>query len=95
MANYRLSPLAENDLEDIWFYTFEQWSSPQADRYYANIVAVLEGLATGKRKGRAVEVRENYLKYSVGSHFVFYRTSDIGIDIIRILHQKMDADRHL
>ena len=37
MANkriYRLSPLAEQDLEDIWLYTLREWSADQADRYY-------------------------------------------------------------
>ena len=28
---YRLSPLAEADLEDIWLYTFRNWSMEQAD----------------------------------------------------------------
>jgi plasmid stabilization system protein ParE len=30
---YYLSPLAEADLEDIWLYTFQTWSSEQADHY--------------------------------------------------------------
>jgi toxin ParE1/3/4 len=30
-----------------------------------------------------------------GSHVIYYRKSDIDIDIIRILHQRMDVSRHL
>ena len=92
---YRLTPQAEADLEEIWLYTFENWSLEQADTYHTGIVATFEGLASGTKKGRRVTVREGYFKYAVGSHFVCYRQSDAGIDVIRVLHQRMDIGRHL
>lgn len=33
MAEYRLSPAAERDLEGIWTYTAQQWGAKQADQY--------------------------------------------------------------
>jgi len=33
MADFRLTPAAEGDLEAIWTYTLHQWSAEQADRY--------------------------------------------------------------
>ena len=33
MAEYRLTPAAEQDLEAIWTYTAQQWGVMQADRY--------------------------------------------------------------
>jgi toxin ParE1/3/4 len=42
---HRLSPQAERDLEDIWFYTFENWSAEQADRYGDAILTVFHGHA--------------------------------------------------
>ncbi len=95
MAAYRLSPLAESDLEDIWFYTLERWSVSQADSYHAGIIAAIEKLASGERHGRSADVRDDYLKYPVGRHFVFFRAADVGIDVMRILHQSMDVERHL
>ena len=92
---YRLSPLAETDLEQIWLYTFKTWSLEQADSYYSGFVAAFEGLAAGRKTGRPVDIREGYLKYAVGSHLVFYRITDSSVDVIRVLHQKMDATRHL
>jgi toxin ParE1/3/4 len=91
---YRLSPLAEADLERIWVYSLDNWSVQQADRYHGDIVAVLVDLAAGRRTGRPVSVREGYLKYPVGSHFVFYRLTDRSVDVIRILHKRMDVERH-
>ena len=92
---YRLSPLAEADLEEIWLYTFKRWSLEQADSYLASIVDAFEGLASGVKTGKSVEVRDGYFKYAVGSHVVFYRLTEDSIDIMRILHQRMDVGRHL
>jgi toxin ParE1/3/4 len=92
---YRLSPLAETDLEGIWLYTFRTWSIEQADSYHVGLVAAFEGLAAGHKTGRPVDIRDGYFKYAVGAHLVFYRVSDLNIDVIRVLHQRMDANRHL
>ncbi|HEY5817531.1 MAG TPA: type II toxin-antitoxin system RelE/ParE family toxin [Mesorhizobium sp.] len=93
--SYRLSPLAESDLEDIWLYTAQNWSFDQADKYLSDIAAACAGIAAGTRTGRGVDVREGYLKLPVGSHFIFYRDPDSSIVVVRVLHQRMDVQRHL
>ncbi len=47
--------------------------------------------------GRACdELRPGYRKHAVGSHTLYYRiVSGDVIDVVRILHQRMDVDRHL
>lgn len=92
---YRLTPRAEADLEEIWLYTFKRWSAEQADTYLTTIIAAFSELATGKVNGRPVNVRDGYFKYPVGSHFIFYRLAATSLVVIRILHQRMDVDRHL
>ncbi|MGX1742375.1 type II toxin-antitoxin system RelE/ParE family toxin [Bosea sp. NPDC055353] len=94
-ASYRLSPLAVADLERIWSWTARRWSTEQAESYHAGLVAAFDGLSRGRKEGRAVDVRGGYFKYAVGSHLIFYRLSAIGVDVIRILHQRMDVERHL
>jgi toxin ParE1/3/4 len=76
-------------------YTFENWSLEQAESYVSEMIAACEGLAKGIKVGRPVDVRDGYLKYAVGSHVLFYRTTSRTIEIIRILHQRMDVNRHL
>lgn len=69
----RLAPKAEDDLEEIWLYTYRSWSVDQADRYVAEIIAAVEDLAAGRAKGRPAEVRQGYFRHPVGAHVVFYR----------------------
>lgn len=45
MAEYRLAPAAERDLEAIWVYTFHEWGSTQANRYIDRITKVFTELA--------------------------------------------------
>jgi len=92
---YRLSPLAEIDLEEIWLYTLKNWSLDQAERYHGQIMTAIEGLAAGVKTGRPVTIRAGYFKDPVGSHFVFYRQSVASLDVIRILHKRMDVGAHL
>ncbi len=94
-ACYKLSPRAVVDLEEIWHYTSKTWSSKQAEAYHSQIVSVFEALAAGHKIGRPVDVRAGYLKYVVGSHFVYYRQQEAEIIVVRILHQRMDTNRHL
>jgi len=91
----RLSPLAESDLEEIWLYTASHWSPEQADRYYRDMVATFEALASGIRRGHAVDLRSGYRKQACGAHMIFFREEKDAVAIIRILHARQDVDRHL
>jgi toxin ParE1/3/4 len=92
---YRLSPSAEADLEEIWLYTFRQWSPEQADSYHNGIIAAIRGLASGSKVRQRTDVREGYWKYKVGMHVIYFRCSDEYLDVIRILHGRMNANAHL
>ena len=83
--SYALSPLAEIDLEEIWFYTFQNWSLAQADSDYREIVVAFEGWASGTKRGREVDVRPDYVKYPVGSHLIYFRDSGDQIEVVRVL----------
>lgn len=91
MSQITFSPLAMADITNIWDYTANNWGADQAD----DIRDICLELAEGKKHGRNVDVRDGYLKYSIGKHFIFFRQVDTGIQVIRILHQSMDAERHL
>ena len=96
MTSYILSPLAQRDLSDIWDYSNDQWGADQAERYVRTLRRAIETSAANPRRDRPCdEVRPGYFKQSVGSHVLFYRRVEGVMDVVRILHQRMDFDRHL
>jgi toxin ParE1/3/4 len=97
MKGFVLSPAAKADLDGIWHYTFERWNIEQAERYVRDIVNACQALADERKAGRAVpEIRKGYYKLAVRSHFVFYRLTATGfVDVVRILHQRMDIPERL
>lgn len=97
MSGFLLSPAARADIESIWSHTVGRWGAGQAEQYLRLIQAACEELAQGTRLSRPADhVRPGYHRAEVGSHILFFRRGEAGgIDIIRILHQRMDIDRHL
>lgn len=96
MTSYRLTPAAQRDVSSIWDSTEEQWDVRQAETYTTEIREAIERIAADPQRGRACdEIREGYRRYSVGSHLLFYAEGADGMDVIRVLHQRMDPTRHL
>jgi toxin ParE1/3/4 len=95
-GHYVLSPRAQGDIDEIWERTRKQWGVDQAEFYTRQIWQHIRIVAEMPTIGRAcTEVRQNYYKYPSGSHFIFYRLIDSGIDVVRILHERMDFNQHL
>lgn len=92
---FRLSPQAIADLEDIWRYTAQEWSPDQADTYVHALMNAAANLAKGKSVGVRTHVRAGYWKYAVGAHMLYFTKSADNINIIRILHKRMDVVSHL
>jgi toxin ParE1/3/4 len=95
-GTYRLSKKALADLESIWLYTYKNWSVNQADRYYELIINEIKFIAQHPESGRNMShVREGYRSSKVKSHLIFYRIQDEHVEVIRILHEKMDIENRL
>ncbi len=88
---YRLTPQADLDLVDIWRYTEESWGKNQANTYLEKLERRFNDLADqpglGKKRD---EIRQGYRCFHEGRHLVFYRLHGKQIEIIRILHDRMD-----
>jgi len=96
MHNYRLTPSAKSDLIEIWNYTVETWGEKQAEKYLQDIEAKLNQLAANTELGRQrPEIEPGYYSFPALKHTIFYLHSDSHIDIIGILHGKMDIDKNL
>lgn len=96
MKSYRLTPAAQHDLSSIWDFTQERWDREQAEVYVNEIRAAIARIAADPARGRACDaIRDGYRRYSIGSHLIFYLDGAETVDVIRILHQRMDPTRHL
>ena len=96
MASYTLSPAAQADLESIWDYTVAHWGEAQAEVYTRGIQAACEALSNGTLVSRSADnIRAAYRKAAVGSHVLYFRMQSDMVEIVRILHQSMDVERHL
>ena len=96
MAEYRLTPAAEYDLENIWSYTYQRWGARQADKYIETLVRAFIKLAHSPDIAPACDhIRSGYRRYSIERHHLYFRRTDYGVVIIRILHDRMDALRHI
>ena len=84
------------DLEEIWLYTVEKWSIEQADRYYNLIIDEINYVCKNSSAGKSMEhIRKGYRASKVKSHLIFYRVVNGSIEIIRILHERMDIENWL
>lgn len=93
LMNYKISIKASEDIENIWLYTFENWSRKEADRYVNLIFDEIEYLAKNPASGKDFShIRKNYRYAKVKSHIIFYKKVEQQneIEIIRVLHQRMD-----
>jgi toxin ParE1/3/4 len=97
MDRYKFTNEAVKDLEEIWIFTYQNWSVEQADRYYKLIIDEIEFLSSNPLSGRSMDhIKEGYRVSKVKSHLVFYKTiTNEAIEIIRILHQRMGVKNRM
>jgi toxin ParE1/3/4 len=95
MAKFHLSNRAVDDLSEIWLYTFYEWSEMQADKYYDLLLNSCQEIANNPALGkRYSEIGNTLLGFKSGEHIILYTEIDFGeIDIVRILHGRMDLKR--
>lgn len=96
MSNFEISKLALKDIDDIWEYTAEQWSIQQANKYYNEIFEVIQELCINLEIGKPIdEIKRGHRRVNFRSHMIIYKMEKEIIYIGRVLHQKMDIEKHL
>ncbi len=95
--SFQLTQKAKSDLKEIARYTQKTWGHKQRNIYLQKIDDAFHDLSEAPDKSRNCDyIRAGYKKYGVGKHFIFYRTTQTHhIDIVRVLHGKMDIKKHL
>lgn len=87
---------AEDDLVDIWLYSFEKWGADQADHYLDKLDEGITRIAQDPAIGKACShIRQGYRRLHVEHHLIYYWIGQGRIEVVRVLHERMDPDRHL
>jgi toxin ParE1/3/4 len=88
----RITPRAANDLRDIARYTFRIWGRKQRDAYLRAIDGRFAWLAQSPELGKPrPDIKDGYRSYPEGSHIIYYLVREGGIDIVGVLHRRMDT----
>lgn len=97
MVKVILRKAAIDDLKNIWDYTFEKWSEMQADKYYAMLKLSCIEIGKNPEIGKEYDgINKNLLGLHSGRHIIFYQIIDkYEIEVIRILHERMDLKNRL
>lgn len=88
----RLSNQARVDIRDILSFTLQRWGEEQLTVYKDKIDKALALICTNPGIGREWQGRS---VYHVGRHQIFYLCDGRSVNVVRILHDGMDTDRHL
>lgn len=92
MVKVILRQEAIDDLTDIWNYTLWEWSERQAEKYYEAIKFACKEIGENPGIGKNyTEISKHLFGLKSGRHIIFYhQISEDEIEVIRILHERMD-----
>ncbi len=92
MRDVLVLPSAEADLDDIAIYTKARWSREQARRYVTALRQDMEALARFPSMHPAYESQiGQFRKLGSGEHLIFYMVGESTVEVVRILHNRMDV----
>ena len=93
--NVVVSPAAEADLAGIFEHTLENWGSDQASKYIDLLIARFKWLTTNRSLWRPRDdLRPGLYGQYEGRHLIVFREVEGDLQIVRVLHQRMDPARH-
>lgn len=81
-------------MEAVWLYAMQEWGVERTNRYIDDLIAAFEFLAGSPKAGpQCANLRPGYRKYPVIRHVAHHRETSYGIEIVRVLHDRMLASR--
>lgn len=91
-----ISPEAKSDLTNIYRYGVTVWGATQASDYLNKLKTQIWRLVSypmmGTDRGTLLP---NLRSLPVGSHMLFYRPERTLVQLVRVLHNRQDPQRHL
>lgn len=95
MPSYELTQAAEEDLRDIWRYTFETWGPGQADKYLDQLGDCFDAIGSREAPPRSLpQLPDEACIHRCQHHYIFWIVIDRPI-IFAVLHENMDVVQRL
>ncbi len=86
MPKFKLTPAAEQDLQDVWLY-IAQDNTRAADKLLDRIEVQCELLANHPQLGPARDDIAKGLRYQpLANYLILYRVIAQGVEIVRVVH---------
>lgn len=96
MPHFLLTNAAQNDLVGIAKFTQQRWGVDQRNKYLAQLDDTFHQLADNPELGKICDyIKRGYRKFPIASHVIYYRASSNQIEIIRVLHKRMDVSESI
>lgn len=96
MPDYQLTNAADEDLSELYTYSFLEFGERHADAYFESLEDCLRRLAEKPQLGMDVTgVRREYYRFVHQRHSIYYKKSRSRILIVRVLGPGMSAERNL
>ena len=87
---------AQEDVINIWRYSFKFWGEKQADNYVDELNHAFHLLANEPKICRLRnEIKPPVRIYHLNKHLIIYIEVKGGIQLIRILHESSDYHSHI
>ena len=91
----RIRAKARQDLDAILDYTVAEHGEAHGEDYVSQIGAALDQLGAYPLLGEAADIKSGVRSYPVGEHCIYYLVLADRLSVLRVLHKRMDAARHL
>ena len=96
MRNLEYTASAEADLAGIVRTTIDSWGAAQAAQYLDGLEQLTGRLLEHPALGAACgDIAGGLRAFPYQSHIVYYRAEPERLVVIRVLHRRMDPQRHI
>ena len=95
MATYKVSPVAQQGLVDIYIRGFHEWGETKAETFQIQLVSNFQILAENPDVGREVSIRPQLQRHELSPYVIFYRKFSYGVRIARVLYKNRAMEKHL
>ena len=95
VAIYKVSPVAQRDLIDIYVRGFREWGERKSEEFQLKLISSFQLLAENPDMGHDVSIRPQLQRHELNPYVIFYRKFSYGVRIARVLYKNRAMEKYL